>query len=57
MLLISSFISSYSFSTLFNKTNLSWLIYESIKGLEIKTSILLTFLLTILFYRVSFSFY
>ena len=33
---ISSFISSYSFNTLITKTNSSWLIYESIKALEIK---------------------
>ena len=39
--LISSFILSYSYSTLFIKTNSSWLIFESIKALEIKTSILL----------------
>ena len=35
---ISSFKSSYSFGILFIKTNLSWLILESIKALEIKTS-------------------
>ena len=35
---ISSFISSYSFSTLFTKINSSWLIFESTKALEIKTS-------------------
>ena len=39
--MISSFILSYSFSTLFIKTNSSWPIFESIKALEIKTSILL----------------
>ena len=33
-------MSLYSFWTLFNKTNLSWLITESIKALEIKTFIL-----------------
>ena len=38
--MISSFILSYSFSTSFIKTNLSWLILESIKALEIKTSML-----------------
>ena len=32
-----SFISSCSFSTLFSKTNSSWIIFESIKALEIKT--------------------
>ena len=31
-------MSSYSFSTLFNETNSSWLTFESIKALEIKTS-------------------
>ena len=36
--LISSFISSYSFSTLFTETNSSWLIFRSIKALETKTS-------------------
>ena len=38
--MISSFISSYSFSTLFIKTNSSWLIFEWIKDLEIHTYIL-----------------
>ena len=38
--MISSFISLYSFRTLFIKTNSSWLITESIKALEIKTSML-----------------
>ena len=38
--LISSFITSYSSNT-FIKINSSWLIYESIKALEIKTSMLL----------------
>ena len=37
----SSFISSYCFSTLFTKTNSSWLLFESIKILEIKTSIVI----------------
>ena len=37
--LISSFISSYSFSTLSIETNSSWLILEFIKDLEIKTSL------------------
>ena len=36
---ISSFISLYSLNTLFTKTNLSWLIYESIKVLEIRVPI------------------
>ena len=35
-----SFISLYSFSTLFIKTNSSWLITETIETLEIKTSVL-----------------
>ena len=35
-----SFISTYSFSTLSTKTNSSWIIYDSDKALEIKTSIL-----------------
>ena len=38
--LISCFTSLYSFRTLFIKRNLSWLITESIKVLEIQTSIL-----------------
>ena len=38
--MISSFISSCSFSTLFIKTNWLWIIFESIKALEIKPSIL-----------------
>ena len=38
--MISSFISSYSLNTLFTETNSSWLIYESIKTLEIKTYVL-----------------
>ena len=36
---ISSFISLYSLNTLFTETNSPWLIYESIKALEIRTSI------------------
>ena len=36
--MISSFILSHSFSTLFIKTNSSWLIFESIKAIQIKTS-------------------
>ena len=36
--MISFYISSYSFSTLFTKTDLPWLIFESIRALEIKTS-------------------
>ena len=38
---ISSFISLYSEKTLFTETNSSWLIHESIKDLEIRTSIIL----------------
>ena len=38
--MISLFILSYSFSTLFTKTNSLSLIIESIKALEIKTSML-----------------
>ena len=34
-----SFLSLYSVSTLFTETNLLWLIYESIKALETRTSI------------------
>ena len=37
LILISSFILSYSFGTLFIKTNSSWLIFEQIKALEIRT--------------------
>ena len=40
--MISSFVSSYSFKKLFIKINSSWLIFESIKALEIKTSMLLS---------------
>ena len=36
-LLISSFISLYSFNTLFIKTSLPWLKYKSTKKLEIRT--------------------
>ena len=39
-LLISFFISLYSFNTLYTKTNSLWLKYESVKSLEIKTSML-----------------
>ena len=35
--LVSSFISIYFLNTLFTEINLPWLIYESIKALEIKT--------------------
>ena len=38
--MISSFVSPYSSCTVFIKTNSSWLIFESIKDLEIKTSML-----------------
>ena len=38
--LISSLISLYSLNTLFTETNRLWLIYESIKALEIKTLII-----------------
>ena len=38
--MISSFISLYSFKTLFIKKNQSWLTTESIKTLEIKASML-----------------
>ena len=38
--MISFFVIPYSFSTLFIKTSLSWLIFELIKTLEIKTSML-----------------
>ena len=53
-----SFISSYSFSTLFIKTNSSRLIFESVKALEINTSTLFNFDFannTVLFHRASFS--
>ena len=46
--MISSFISLYSFSTLFIKTNTSWLITESIKALEIKTSRLYFIIATVI---------
>ena len=47
-----------SFITLFIKTNSSWLIFESINALEIKTSTfyVIYILVTILFDRVSSSF-
>ena len=54
--MISSFISLYSFRTLFIKTNSSWLNHESIKALEINTSMLFKLDLTILLYPTSFSF-
>ena len=56
--MISSFISSYSFSTLRIKTNSSWLIIESINALEIKNSMLFNsnFFLTRLFCHVFFLF-
>ena len=55
---ISFFISLYSLNTLFTKTNSSWLIYESIKGLEIRTSKVSNLSLATLFYHVSsYSFY
>ena len=38
--LISSFLSSYSPSTLFTKTNSSWITFELIKALQVKTSML-----------------
>ena len=45
----------YSLNTLFTKTDLSWLIYESIKALEIKTSIFfsLVFPKSMIFYAFS----
>ena len=39
--MVPSFISSNSFSKLFTRTNSSWLIFKSIKALEIKAYILL----------------
>ena len=41
--MISTFIPLYSFTTIFIKTNSPWLIIESIKALEITSSILLNF--------------
>ena len=38
--LVFSFILSYSFYTLFIKTNSSWMIFESTKAFEIETSVL-----------------
>ena len=38
-------ISSYSVNTLFIKINSSWLIFESIKDLKVKTSILFNLLI------------
>ena len=38
------YISLYSLNTLFTETNSSWLIYESIKALEIRNSIVFNFL-------------
>ena len=55
---ISFFISLYSLNTLFTKTNSSWLLYESIQGLEIRTSKVSNLSLATLFYHVSsYSFY
>ena len=39
MIFFAFFISLYSLNTLFTETNSSWLIYESIKALEIRISI------------------
>ena len=56
-LLISSFTSANSFSTLFSKTNSSWLIFKSIKATQIKTSMLFSLdFANHIFYHVSFSF-
>ena len=59
--LISSFILSYGFSIFIIETNSSWLITESIKTLEYKTSVLFnldfannTTLLELLFYFIEF---
>ena len=46
---IDSFISSYSFNTLFKETNSSWLIYELIKAVEIKTLLIMLFIYKMLF--------
>ena len=51
------FISLYSFNALFTETNSSWLIYESIKDLKIRASIVfnLFFITTLLSCFLSFS--
>ena len=41
--LISFFVSLYSLSTLFTEINSSWVIYESIKAITLKTSIVFNF--------------
>ena len=48
----------FFFNALFIKTNSSWLIFESIKALEINTSMLFNLMLLLmrLFYHVSFFF-
>ena len=49
------FISWFSLNTLFTETNLSWLLYESIKTLEFRISIVFyLFFLAALFYHISF---
>ena len=53
---ISSSFSSFSLNVLFTATNSAWLIYNSIKALEIRTSIVIIFL-TALFYHASSSFF
>ena len=57
--MISSFILSYPFDTLFIKTNSSWLIFESIKALGIKTFMIfnLTFASTAISSRAFFIFF
>ena len=57
-LLISSLVSSYSLSTLYINSNSSWLIFKSIKALEIKTCMLfnLDFANNIISFCFSFSF-
>ena len=56
-ILIFSFLSSYSFNTLFNTTNSSWLILAHLKPLELKlVRCLVYFLLTKLCYWVFFFF-
>ena len=54
---ISSFFSLYSLSTLSFETNSSWLIYESIKILEIKTSIAFIFFFIVLFLNNWFTYF
>ena len=55
--LISFFISSNSFSRYFTNTSLSWLIFEHIKALEVKTSTIFNLVFAINTISLSFFFF